>query len=131
MKLHGTEVDFIVIGIGVNVNMALEEFNETFGVATSLKIELDRELPREDLTAKLLAGLEKWYLIFTGKGFTLIRDAWIALSDMMGRDVVVHSMDKVEKGRVAGLDEDGALLLSKEKGQMERIIAGDIILREG
>jgi BirA family biotin operon repressor/biotin-[acetyl-CoA-carboxylase] ligase len=52
----------VVLGIGVNVNQTAEELpRETAKPATSLRIELGREIPRAPLLAAILAELERGY----------------------------------------------------------------------
>jgi BirA family biotin operon repressor/biotin-[acetyl-CoA-carboxylase] ligase len=131
MRLKGAEIDFVIVGIGININMEKGDFNESFGAATSLRAEFGSELSRTEVTAKLLDRFENWYGIFVKEGFSPVRAKWIALSGMLGREIVVHSGDQDEKGRVIGLDEDGAILLYDGEGRTERIIAGDVILTEG
>lgn len=58
----------VVLGIGVNVNQTAEELpGETAKPATSLRVELGRELPRAPLLAAILLELERHY------------DEWLAL----------------------------------------------------
>jgi len=131
MKLRGAEIDFIVVGIGININMKKADFDEPFKTATSLRIELDRDVSRADVTVKLLGSFEKWYGVLMKEGFAPVREKWISLSGILGREIHVHSGDKIEKGRAAGFDEDGALLLLDEAGRTRRIISGDVVLAEG
>jgi len=131
MRLRGTEVDFIVVGMGVNINMDRTDFDESFGLATSLKVEVGREVSRFDVALKLLRGFGKWYRVFLEGGFSPIREEWIASSGMLGRRIEVRSKDNVEKGVFEGLDEKGALLLLDEEEERRHIISGDVVLAEG
>lgn len=57
----------VVLGVGVNVNQSADELpSETVKPATSLRIELGREIPRAPLLAEILLELEHGY------------DAWVA-----------------------------------------------------
>ena len=57
----------VVLGIGVNVNVPLEQLpQEVDRAATSLLVETGRELDRAELLAELLEGLERRY------------DAWLS-----------------------------------------------------
>lgn len=131
MRLRGAGVDFIIVGIGINVNMKPEEFSEPVRAsATSLSMELGRDLSRTEVAAELLTRFDKWYGVFMKEGFQRVRQAWLALSGMMGRHVQVLSKESVESGRVTGLGEDGALLLFNDERKERRIIAGDVVLME-
>jgi BirA family biotin operon repressor/biotin-[acetyl-CoA-carboxylase] ligase len=132
MRLKGAEIDFIIVGIGLNVNMRQEDFSESVReAATSLSAELGRDFSRTEVTVKLLNLFEKWYGIFVKEGFSSVRERWMALSGILGREIRVFSKGRVERGRVTGLDEDGALLIFNEERKEKRIIAGDVVLMEG
>jgi BirA family biotin operon repressor/biotin-[acetyl-CoA-carboxylase] ligase len=61
VRQDGT-VEYVVLGIGVNVNQSVEELpRETAKPPTSLRIELGRELERAPLLAAILAELERRY----------------------------------------------------------------------
>lgn len=52
------KVNYVLIGIGFNVNQ--DDFNkELQNIATSLKIEYNKEFEREDIIAKILEKIEK------------------------------------------------------------------------
>ncbi|MBP9021150.1 MAG: biotin--[acetyl-CoA-carboxylase] ligase [Syntrophobacterales bacterium] len=130
MRLSGAEVDFVVVGTGININMDQADFDDSFGPATSLKVEVGREVSRFDVALKLLRGFGKWYRIFLEEGFSPVREKWMASSGMLGRRIEVRSKDTVEKGIFEGLDEKGALLLLDEEKERRHIISGDVVLAE-
>jgi biotin-(acetyl-CoA carboxylase) ligase len=45
---------------------------------------------------------------------------------MAGRRVRVHSFSGSLEGTIAGIDDDGTLLLTGADGDIERVIAGDV-----
>jgi biotin-(acetyl-CoA carboxylase) ligase len=45
---------------------------------------------------------------------------------MAGRRVRVHSFDRSLEGTIAGIDDEGVLLVSVSEGTIHRVIAGDI-----
>ena len=51
------KVDYVLIGIGVNVNQ-VEFEGELLNIATSLKKEFNMEFEREEIVAKILEKLE-------------------------------------------------------------------------
>ena len=69
MKMSESAIDFVVVGIGINVNMNYEQFPEDIQeIATSLAIETGREISRLELIISLYENLTKWYkqLLKTG-----------------------------------------------------------------
>ena len=124
--------DFMIIGIGININMRRSEFLDVHrDQATSLFEETGNKINRTDFVICLLQNFERYYKIFLAGDFQTIRDRWLSLSAMVGKQVRVIFHDRVENGRVVGMDEKGALLLADERDHIQVIMAGDVSLREG
>lgn len=131
MRLRGGDVDFVIVGIGININMRKAEFDETFrDMSTSLREELGRDIPRSDVTVRLLDCFDAWYKRFLAEGFHPVREKWLEYSGILGRDIQVQSGTQTQKGKVLGIDEEGALLLEAD-GQTKKVISGDVLLTEG
>ena len=119
-------INHIVIGIGINVNT--ESFpDEIRGIATSLKAECGKEVSRVQLVQDILAQLESLYQVFQVSGFETIRERWKALSNTIGARVSVRGEREQVEGEAIDIDEDGALILRKANGALERVIAGDVL----
>ena len=120
------QVNYVILGTGVNVNNdPPEELSE---VATSLKQELGREIPRTDFIRVLLPELESLYRRLVQEGFEPIRQAWRGLSSTLGSRVMVSSLGEVLQGEALDIDEDGALILRTFDG-LRKVVAGDVSLR--
>ncbi len=128
LRLKGAEIDYVVVGIGINVNMGFEHYNSYLSsIATSLKEELHREVSRTEVAAGLFQSVEKWYKRFIRQGFAPVREQWLAYSGIIGQGIRVVSGQEVLKGRAVGMDDDGALLILDEDGRTRRVIAGDVL----
>jgi len=125
-------VDFIIVGIGINVNMGRVDFEESFrDTATSLKEEVGREISRLDLTVKLFDNLEYLYTRLLAEGFGFVKDMWLRYSDMVGRHIQVVFNDYVQAGEVLGIDDFGALIIADENDVIRRVMAGDASIVKG
>jgi BirA family biotin operon repressor/biotin-[acetyl-CoA-carboxylase] ligase len=63
MKATAAAVDYIVLGIGVNLNLRPEELPEELRAsATSVRAELGRPIAREEFARSLVEALEARYL---------------------------------------------------------------------
>jgi len=120
-------VNYVILGLGVNVNNDLPE--ELLELATSLKKELGREIPRADLIQLLLSELESLYRRLMEEGFEPISQAWKKLSSTLGLPVMVSSLGQVLEGEAVDIDRDGALILRRFDGGLLRVVAGDVSLR--
>ena len=59
-------------------------------------------------------------------GFARSRAAWLVRGPAPGDAIRVRVGPRIETGRFAGLDPDGALLLD-EAGALRRVIVGDVM----
>lgn len=132
-ELEAGEADrFVVLGIGVNVNMSRAELPpELADKATSLAIECGREIDRAQVAGRLLTHLERRYDQLHRVGFADIAAAWNRLSAMVGRQIRVDEPGGIVAGEVLGLAPDGALCLKREDGREHRVIAGDVTVVGG
>ncbi len=127
MNSEQDRINFIVLGIGVNLNMTDGMFPEGLKeIATSLKIETGRDISRTDFIQALYLNMEKWYKNYLKYGFESIREAWTGYFAMAGRSVKVREMDGVREGIAMGIDSDGALLLKQKGGHIMRTVSGDM-----
>ena len=125
-------VDFIVVGIGINVNIRKKDFDESIrNMATSLTEEAGHNISRLDLTVKLFDRFDDLYTRLLKSGFGSIKDAWLAYCDMVGKQARVIFNNDIESGKVLGIDDFGALVISDEKGKIKRVVAGDASLVKG
>jgi BirA family biotin operon repressor/biotin-[acetyl-CoA-carboxylase] ligase len=120
-------VDYMVIGLGLNVNIAAEDFPADIRTtATSVRRETGRPFSRVLLLRRILERFEALYLDFQTAGFAPILARWKSLADMLGRPVAVHTVGGSYRGTVAGFDDDGFLILRDEQGGERRLISGDV-----
>jgi BirA family biotin operon repressor/biotin-[acetyl-CoA-carboxylase] ligase len=74
----------------------------------------------------LLAALERHLAQWTEHGFARSREAWLARGPSPGDLVRVRIGARIDTGRFAGLDADGALLLAGD-GALRRVVAGEVV----
>jgi BirA family biotin operon repressor/biotin-[acetyl-CoA-carboxylase] ligase len=132
MSAEIDRIDYVVLGIGLNVNTPQTLFPKEIGeIATSLAEELGGPVSRVRLLQSFLREFEGLYREFAISGFQTIRERWKAMSNTIGAWVEPSDMDGAKmKGKILDIDADGALLLQKRNGSIERILAGDVSLRE-
>ncbi len=119
----------MVIGLGINVNQAPEEFSpDLAGAATSVRIETGSMADRAPILAALLGGFERRYARLLREGPGTLLAEWEALSALpRGSRAVVEGPSGRIEGTTAGVDEEGALLLIDRAGQSLRIPFGEIV----
>jgi len=128
VEFDNGKVNFIVLGIGINVNHKKDEFPEQYRAhAISLRIESDSRIDRLELLAEVLLQLEKNYLYIKENGFNDMINNWKRRCSQFGKLIVMVQGDNKYQGIFEELDEDGCLLLRTKSGNLEKIVAGDIV----
>jgi len=126
--LMGQTVNYVLLGIGVNVNADMSAYPEIVAIATGAAAEAGREVSREALAAAVLNELEGLYL--AAQAGRPVQDEWRARLETLGRQVRVTSGQTVEEGLAEGVYSDGGLILRRPDGSRVSIAAGDVTLRE-
>ena len=120
-------VDYIIVGLGLNVNTPPESFpEEVREIATSIFIETGSEFPRAPLIREYLRRYEKYYEMFKKRGFESIMQRWKELADIAGQQIMVDVLGEKYIGEVLDVDNDGVLILRDNKGNTHRIFSGDV-----
>ena len=123
-------VNYVVLGIGLNVNMPASLFEENISdIATSLIDECGKYTSRVKLVQSFLHEFELFYEKFLTDGFSSIRDQWKELNITLGSLVKITDGITDIEGEAIDIDNDGFLLVRKENGDISRIISGDVSLR--
>ncbi len=125
IKAQPDIVDFLVLGIGINVNTPAEKLPPE---GTSLKIECSRDVSRTGFMKCMLEELEDNYLRFKKDGFASLREECKALSLVLGERVKVSEHHRPIEGLAVDIDEKGALIIRTDSGIFQRVFSGDVIL---
>jgi len=128
MSAESDRLRFVVLGIGINLNMTADQFpGDLRAPAASLLRAGGVPVSRALFGRILLEQLDSLYHEYLQHGSPAIMAAWEAHCDMVGRNVEVDEGGSgTLRGIVAGVDRDGALLLTLPDGSTERILAGDV-----
>jgi BirA family transcriptional regulator, biotin operon repressor / biotin---[acetyl-CoA-carboxylase] ligase len=121
--------EYVVIGLGLNVNWMPGENDGLKYPVTSILAETGKRIPRNELLIRLLKRFEATYQgVLSGETVDLYK-RWNELSMVIGQDVEIISSDEVIKGRAMAIDRTGALILKNNQGQELTILSGDVSLR--
>jgi BirA family transcriptional regulator, biotin operon repressor / biotin---[acetyl-CoA-carboxylase] ligase len=130
MEMARDIIQFVVVGIGINVNMTQEEIERYLGsiahTATSLQVALGRKIGREPLLAALMASLEHWYERFSSEGAEALHAAWEARSLMHGRRVSARTHDTAWQGVAEGINQAGHLILRQDDGAVVVLTSAEV-----
>ena len=128
MRTEKEWVSFLVVGIGVTVNIPRSRFPaEIMDSATSLSAELGHNVPRVALLQEILRQLERRYMKVKERKIDALMAEWKKLSATIGRQVQIGLSRKIIRGHAVDIDETGALLVRVDTGQIQRITADDAV----
>jgi BirA family biotin operon repressor/biotin-[acetyl-CoA-carboxylase] ligase len=110
--------DFVVVGIGINVNTREDEFaSDIRGTATSCHVLTQNEYDRSDLLGKVLGSLESTYIRFGREGFSGFVESYQKKLTIMNKTVAFRRGGEVCTAVVNGVGEDGGLAVSLSDGR--------------
>jgi BirA family biotin operon repressor/biotin-[acetyl-CoA-carboxylase] ligase len=122
--LRGEELDYAVIGVGLNVNFDVAMIPEIAATATSISTELGRDVPRLTVLRSLLSSMEREYTLMVEGRFP--HERWVARLAQLGQQVLVRTPWAEERGLLQGVDPVGNLMLRKDDGTKVTIMVGDV-----
>ncbi len=125
------KINYIVVGIGINANIAREDFPADIKkIAASLSEINGGKISRIDFFRAVLEECDELYNTINAEGFAKIFAQWRKYNITLGREVKVISADTGESffGVAEDIDEDGALIVDTENGR-QTLYAGDVSIR--
>jgi BirA family biotin operon repressor/biotin-[acetyl-CoA-carboxylase] ligase len=130
----GDRLEYVILGIGVNVNVDRETLRHGLGdaaqSATSLREALGHPVDRNAFTAAFLCFLDEWLARHRGEGDAPLLRAWRGRDIVMGRRVEVRDSSRTIVGRARGIDAQGQLEIEDSLGRLHRVGAGDVRLMD-
>jgi BirA family transcriptional regulator, biotin operon repressor / biotin---[acetyl-CoA-carboxylase] ligase len=122
------ELDYIIIGIGINVNQ-MNFPGELEGKATSLRKECGREFDRKSLICTILSSLESLYGDVQKGDFNTVLREWKTRATLFRNQITLTQADARIDGIAVGLADDGGLILETKTGTRV-FYAGDVSIGE-
>ena len=120
-------IHYCLLGIGIDANFDPAVLSPDLQRAvTTLRAELEQEVDRAKLLARLLRDFERHYDLLEAQEYDAILREWKSMSSTLDQHVHVNTLTKSFDGEAIDIDEYGALLVRKENGRIERVIAGDL-----
>ncbi len=128
MSTKNGEIDYIVIGIGINVHN--RHFPENIEhMATSIELEIGHDVAREALGPLVLQEFEKYYDIFMQEqDLSLLQEEYQKMSANKGRKVTVLDPAGDFEGTARGITSRGELIVDTEAGQ-RLVSSGEVSVR--
>jgi len=119
-------INFIILGIGINVNQNETDFPDNLSHATSIHCALKERIGRLDFFKLLLFYLDKRYNDLIQNKFSDIFKIWQSFSYPPGTKVFYSANSHEGNGVIEKVNEDGAVSIRKEGGEIISIYSGHL-----
>lgn len=121
----------IIIGIGINIGMNVNNIENSNSINqewASLRDEVEN-IERNELSANIIQALKKSLITFENEGLKPFLDRWFKLDNFLNRNIKLLIGNDIITGIERGINEQGALMLQKDNGDIIPYIGGEISLR--
>lgn len=125
-------IDSVIIGVGIDANIDIEDFPEELqDGTTTLADELGRKEDENVLIRLFLEEFEKIAETFNEGDYESILKDWRKRSYSVGKIVEVREpFNKNFDAYVVGIGREGALIVEKIDGTLEKVISGECIIKK-
>lgn len=114
----------VIIGIGINVNMLLDD-DQISQSWISLQKIIGQYIDRNELIVLLINTLLAYLEKFVAHGFSSFMEEWVRSDYLSNRTITLKNVNEIIKGTVAGINEQGHLLLTLPNGSVRAFSSGD------
>ena len=120
-------IEYIVVGIGLNINNKFREFPDDFRTAAT-SVLTEHKLPgsRVKLLQTLLLNLERHYQALLAGQFASTLEQARTLSMVIGQEVRLDTINGFIVGRAFDIDDNGYLLIRDQQGEIHTVLSGEI-----
>lgn len=128
MKCDMDRVHYLVVGVGMNINIPLENLPEEIrSIATSLMIETGETFNRNHILIKFYNEFEKLYLaLVNNNDFSTSLNICRDNSIILNKDAYLITHNNKEKVHCIGIDDNGMLIIKDSLGNTKTVLSGEI-----
>lgn len=125
-------INYIVLGIGINVNINNEEFPASIkNIAASLKDYHGSSIKRKELAGKVLNNFEILYDEFLKTGnikstIKICREK----STLLGKEITILKNNNYFNVRAVDISDDGELVVKHNDGSIEKLISAEVSIKK-
>lgn len=127
MQAEQDKILYVVIGIGINLNLESSDLpDEIKERVTSLKMETGKTWDVVTFTQQFLKTFEEKYDQYIKEGFKNVKVDWENYGFKLNEKLYIKSGKQTFEAIFTGIAEDGALLATRENGEIEKVYSGEI-----
>ena len=129
MYLDETNIDYVIVGVGINVNCKnIPE--ELSGKATSLYLEGGKDISKQQMLEEIVSVFEEDYLQFIQTGdLSFLREPYNEMLINCNREVRILEPGNEYTAYALGIDNLGQLRVRNKEGVETAVFAGEVSVR--
>ena len=120
-------IEYIVLGVGINVS-GLEFPSELKNIATSLKLE-GYDVKKLSIIWQFIYEFELLYNLYLNENTSEVVNILRNNSSVIGKQINVHYMNEVESAIAVDINNQGALIIKTQEGEVKELSSGEISIR--
>ena len=120
-------IEYIVLGVGINVS-GLEFPNELKNIATSLKLE-GYDVKKLNIIWQFVYEFELLYNLYLNENTSEVVNILRNNSSVLGKQINVHYMNEIESAIAVDINNQGALIIKTQEGEVKELSSGEISIR--
>ena len=120
-------IEYIILGVGINVD-TMNFPTEIKDIASSLILE-GYQISKLELIWAFVYEFEKLYMHYLKGETNEVIDILNNNSSIIGKQINVHYLDKIESALAVRINEDGALIIKTKDNQFKELNSGEISIR--
>jgi len=120
-------IEYIVLGVGINVS-GLEFPSELKNIATSLKLE-GYDVKKLSIIWQFIYEFELLYNLYLNENTSEVVNILRNNSSVIGKQINVHYMNEIESAIAVDINNQGALIIKTQEGEVKELSSGEISIR--
>jgi BirA family biotin operon repressor/biotin-[acetyl-CoA-carboxylase] ligase len=120
-------IEYIVLGVGINVS-GLEFPSELKNIATSLKLE-GYDVKKLSIIWQFIYEFELLYNLYLNENTSEVVNILRNNSSVIGKQINVHYMNEIESAIAVDINNQGALIIKTQEGEVKKLSSGEISIR--
>lgn len=127
---EGEIAKYVILGVGINAHIEIDEFPEDIrDIAGSIYSTTKIEVNRARLLLEIVRVFNKNYdyFVYNNGDIAVFKESWENRAYGKDKEIMISTGTGKVKGRIIGLNSDGALL-ANIGGFLKEIYAGEIII---
>ncbi|MCP4177461.1 MAG: biotin--[acetyl-CoA-carboxylase] ligase [bacterium] len=121
------DIDGVVIGIGINLNMSMEQLLKIDKPATSIFAETNNNTTIHDAADILLSNLNKYEKMMSCEGENAVYNIWKSENKLIGKNInIVSNNNEISEVKVLDIKESGQLYVIDKNSNFHTVFSGDV-----